>query len=73
MKSEQVESDRVAVVCSHCHHKFVIDVAKIVADNPDFKANPTYLPARCPECFLATVVNIVNSMSTQRPILRKAR
>jgi hypothetical protein len=73
MKPEKVESDRAVVGCSHCSHKFVIDVAKFIADNPDFGANPTYLSATCPECHLATVVNLTNPMSGQNPLLGKAR
>jgi hypothetical protein len=70
MKLVKNESDRAVVVCSHCGHKFVIDVAQFIADDPDYGANPTYLTARCPECFFATTVNIVNPMSASAPVLR---
>ena len=68
-----MDRDLAAVVCSHCGHKFTIDVAKFIADSPDLGLDPTCLPARCPDCFFTTVVNIVNPMSSSAPVLRSVR
>jgi DNA-directed RNA polymerase subunit RPC12/RpoP len=71
---QKMDRDLAAIACSHCGHKFIVDIADFIETNlKDFGPNPRYMGARCPECYLETVVNIVNPLSSQRPMLRSVR
>lgn len=63
------EHDRIAVTCSKCGHRFIEDVDKFVTDS-GYPSIPRYMPANCPRCHLATVVNLENPRSSNRPDLQ---
>ncbi len=69
-----MDKDKAAITCTHCGHRFVVDIANFIAKNlEDFGPNPRYMGASCPVCHLATTVNVVNPLSSQRPTLRGVR